>query len=87
MEGAVCKDNQSGYCKHGTFCCKRHKNTICPQNKKCDDSCCEMRHLKRCKFFDMNNRCKFENCAYAHTKDDNKVKIELLESKCSTLEN
>ena len=35
----------------------------------------------------MNNRCKFENCAYAHTKDDHKVKIEILESICSTLEN
>ena len=35
----------------------------------------------------MNNRCKFKNCAYSHTKDDNKVKIEMLESICSTLEN
>ena len=34
----------------------------------------------------MNNKCKFENCAYTHTKDDNKVKIEQLETKCSALE-
>ena len=30
----------------------------------------------------MNNRCKFENCACAHTKDDNNVKIEMFETKC-----
>ena len=35
----------------------------------------------------MNDMCKFECCAYAHTKHDNKVKIEILETKCSTLEN
>ena len=51
-----------------------------PPKNKCDDSCCEMRHPKRSKFFDMNNRCKFDNCAYEHTKDDNKVKIEMLET-------
>jgi hypothetical protein len=34
----------------------------------------------------MNNKCKFENCAYTHTKDDNKVKIEQFETKCSALE-
>ena len=28
----------------------------------------------------------FENCAYTHKKDDNKVKIESLENKCSALE-
>ena len=87
MEGAVCKHNQSGDCKHGTVCLKRHENKICPKKNKCDDSCCEMHHPKRCKLFYMNNRCKFENSAYAHTKDDNKVKIEMLETKCNTLEN
>ena len=45
-----------------------------------------MRHPKRCKFFDMNNKCMFEKCAYTHTKDDNKVKIEQLETKCIALE-
>ena len=30
---------------------------------------CEMHHPKRCKFFDMNKKCKFENCAYDHSKD------------------
>ena len=34
----------------------------------------------------MNNKCRFENCAYTHTKYDNKVKIENLETKCSALE-
>ena len=35
----------------------------------------------------MNNKCKFENCAYTHTKDENKVKLEHLDTKCSELQN
>ena len=87
MEGPVCKHNQSGYCKHGTLCHKRHENEICPKNNICNDMSCEMRHPKRCKYFEINNRCKFENCAYAHNKDENQAKIEALETKCSKLEN
>ena len=34
MEGPVCKYNQSGYCKHGTLCHKRHENKVCPQKTK-----------------------------------------------------
>ena len=45
-----------------------------------------MRHPKKCKYFDLNNKCKFQNCAYAHTKDDSKVKIDNLEMKCGDLE-
>ena len=82
----VCKHNQFGYCKHGTLCNKRHEDKICPKNNSCDDKVCEMRHPKRCKFFDMNKKCKFENCAYDHSKDENKVKIEHLEAKCNALE-
>ena len=91
MEGAdsytgVCQHNQSGYCKHGMLCFKRHENKICPKNKKCEDKVCEMRHPKRCKFFDMNNKCRFENCAYSHSKDENVEKVDQLETKCSALE-
>ena len=87
MEGPVCKHNQSGYCKHGTLCHKRHENEICPKNNICNNISCEMRHPKRCKYFEINNRCKFENCAYAHNKDENQAKIEASETKCSKLEN
>ena len=58
-----------------------------PQNNICNDIGCEMRHPKRCKYFDINNRCKFENCDYAQNKDTNQVKIEMLETKFNKLEN
>ena len=86
MEGRVCKHNQVGYCKHGLRCHKRHEHKLCPMNKTCNDKLCELRHPKRCKFFDMNSKCKFENCAYAHLKDHKEVKIESLENKCDKLE-
>ena len=82
----MCKHNQMGYCKHGLRCRKRHENELCPMNQTCNDKLCELRHPKRCKFFDMNSKCKFENCAYAHIKDDKEIKIESLEKKCDKLE-
>ena len=85
MEGRVCKHNQMGYCKHGLRCHKRHEHKVCPMNGTCNAKLCKLRHPKRCKFFDMNSRCKFENCAYAHLKDEKEVKIESLENKCDKL--
>ena len=86
MEGRVCKHNQMGYCKHGLRCHKRHEHKLCPMNETCKDKLCELRHPKRCKFFALSSKCKFENCAYAHIKDDKEVKIENLENKCDKLE-
>ena len=85
MEERVCKHNQMGYCKHGLRCRKRHENELCPMNKTCNDKLCELRHPKRCKFFDMNSKCKFESCAYAHIKDDKEIKIESLEKSVINL--
>ena len=57
-----------------------------PKKQTFEDKVCEMRYPKRCKFFDMNNKCRFENCAYSHSKDENEEKIDKLETKCSALE-
>ena len=75
-----------GYCKHGLRCHKRHENELCPMNKTCNDKLCELRHPKRCKFFDINSKCKFENCAYAHIKNDKEIKIDGLKNRCDKLE-
>ena len=37
MDNPVCKHNQSGYCKHGILCHKRHENKVCPKNNVCND--------------------------------------------------
>ena len=74
MEQRVSKHIQMGYYKHWLRCRNRHKNKLCPMNKTCNDKLCEMRHPKRWKLFDMNSKCKFQNCAYAPIKDDKKLK-------------
>ena len=77
----ICRYNQTGYCKHGRHCQKRHINEICPEGRECKVSCCVRRHPKICKYFDKKNKCRFDECSYAHEKDAKTVKIEFLENK------
>ena len=60
-----CKFNDSGYCKFGSHCRKRHFVNICP-NFNCKTSDCQARHPKHCKH---EEKCKFFKqgiCAYKH---------------------
>ena len=60
-----CKFNDSGYCKFGSHCRKRHFVKICP-NLNCETSDCQARHPKPCKY---EKNCKFFGqviCAYSH---------------------
>ena len=60
-----CNFNDSGYCKFGSHCRKRHFVNICP-NLNCKTSDCQARHPKRCKY---EENCKFFYqgiCAYKH---------------------
>ena len=47
-----------------------HINIIC-ENDRCDQTQCEYRHPKLCKYFEMFRRCKFTSfCKFSHkTKD------------------
>ena len=56
----------SGYCKFGSHCRKRHFVNICP-NLNCKTSDCQARHPKRCKFHALYNNCKFGTyCKFSH---------------------
>ena len=80
---ALCKHNQSGFCKIGEKnCSKRHNNEICSRNNTCDDPSCEKRHPKICKYFVMNHACKFnQQCAYLHIENKTDVKLKELEKE------
>ena len=80
---ALCKHNQSGFCKIGEkSCSKRHNNEICSRNKNCEESSCEKRHPKVCKYFAMNQACKFnQQCAYLHTENKIEVKFDEIEKE------
>ena len=49
--------------------------------KECKDSSYRKRHPRVCKYFEKKNICRFDECAYAHEKDQKTVKIEFLENK------
>ena len=64
----VCKHFQTGFCKFGERCCKRHVKETC-KAKDCKKTC-SLRHPKPCKYFALNKFCKFgEACCYQHSSD------------------
>ena len=77
----ICGYNQTGYCKHGVHCQKRHINEICTDGRECKDKFCVRRHPRICKYFEKQSKCRFDKCSYAHEKDQKTVKIEFLERK------
>ena len=53
----------------------------------CDIQNCPRRYQKRCKFYDLYNRCKFgDYCAYAHRENYQVQEINLLKVKVEQLE-
>jgi NurA-like 5'-3' nuclease len=82
-----CWYNDTGYCKFGEECQKRHFHTICMKTQ-CDNKC-EARHPRLCKF---KTKCKFFKkgvCAFKHATlavDDEetyalKIKMEILKKE------
>ena len=63
----VCKHFQTGHCKFGVNCKKRHISENC-LNADCLDKTCLKRHPKQCKYFSQIGSCRFgEECSYKHT--------------------
>lgn len=70
----ICKFNQTGFCKFGTQCDKKHNNTICEKGNTCCEKLCSERHPKLCRNFSNTGICRHkENCAYEHPQE-NKTK-------------
>ena len=62
----ICKHFQTGFCKFRDQCRQRHEAGVC-KSLNCSTKTCKMRHPKMCKFFALNQFCKFgENCCYRH---------------------
>ena len=79
----VCRHNQTGYCKFGHNCHKKHNNEVCKETL-CQDRGCLKRHPRLCRYFSSNKVCKFkENCAYVHHEKD--IEIDNLENEFLTL--
>ena len=66
---AVCKYNQTGFCKYKEHCRNLHVNEQCMiENCSAGDGC-QLRHPRVCKYFSTLGVCRFKHhCAYLHTE-------------------
>jgi hypothetical protein len=85
LASLVCKHFQTGYCKFGDKCRKKHMKEIC-KSADCNSKSCVYRHPRVCKFFSMLRCCKFgENCAYKHEVSQEESSIQNLVSQVKQL--
>ena len=82
----ICKDHQTGYCKHKKQCNRKHINEICSRIKDCNEINCIKRHPKTCKYFTIYKYCKFDNCAYLHEHSGSNPTMKLLEKNIPELQ-
>ena len=85
MAKNICSHFMYGFCKFQKHCPKQHIEVICPNYKYCDNNGCIKRHPKKCKYYERNGNCRFENCAYSHEKEGNNLKIEVLSNQVAVL--
>ena len=80
---ALCKHNQSGFCKYKSKCRKRHEDRLCPEEQNFTSKECSFRHPKTCRYFYKEEICRFgEDCSYAHKKFIKKdMKFEEMKDK------
>ena len=80
----ICKFNQTGFCKFGIHCGKKHENQVCDHVHDCTKNNCEKRHPQNCRNFSKSGKCRFQGgCAYLHEKKENKQ--ELLNEQVKSL--
>ena len=85
----ICKHFQTGHCKFGGRCKKRHVPENCPK-ANCVDKACLQRHPKHCRFFSQGRICKFgEFCSYKHATSPSHghfhIQIQALEVRIEEL--
>ena len=85
----ICKHFQTGHCKFGGRCKKRHVPENCPK-ANCVDKGCLQRHPKQCRFFSQSGNCKFgEFCSYKHATSPSHghfhIQIQALEVRIEEL--
>ena len=82
----VCKHFQCGFCKFGESCQKQHIKDICLV-QSCSSKSCVKRHPKNCKYFSIQQSCKFgDHCAYKHNSNSDKSENNKYLNKIIALE-
>ena len=89
MEDEGCQFQKYGFCKFRELCKKKHFTEICDKLSRCREiKQCQKRHPKNCKRFASGSGCRHDKkCAYNHTVEEMKKKIEILENIVADLTN
>ena len=78
----VCKYYQSGFCKFGVYCRKRHESETCKYKNQCNNKECPKRHPKICRNFVRYGTCRWNaDCAYMHDTESKHAKVDELEKE------
>ena len=85
MDDIICSHFRYGYCKFQQHCQKQHFNVVCPDIPNCNNDLCFKRHPKACKNYAKYNKCRFQQCAYSHEKNEHQSKVEKLEKEVNEL--
>ena len=80
----ICNFYKYGYCKFKMSCKNKHVTIVC-DDEKCNQSKCEKRHPRLCKYISKYGSCKLGSiCAYSHD-DRNRKNENRLEKKLDEL--
>ena len=80
----ICNFFKYGYCKFKLSCKNKHVTLVC-DDVKCNQSKCEKRHPRLCKYISKYGSCKLGSiCAYSHD-DHNRKNENRLEKKLDEL--
>ena len=85
MDDIICSHFRYGYCKFQQHCQKQHVNVVCPDIPNCNNDLCFKRHPKACKNYAKYNKCRFQQFAYSHEKNEHQSKVEKLEKEVNEL--
>ena len=82
----VCQHFQCGFCNFGESCQKKHIKDIC-LIQSCTSKSCVKRHTKNCKYFSIQQSCKFgDHSAYKHNPNSDKSENKKYLDKIIALE-
>ena len=81
----ICNFYKYGYCKFRMSCKNKHVTLVC-NDEKCNQSKCEKRHPRLCKYISIYGSCKLGSvCAYSHNDHHRKNENDRLEKKLDEL--
>ena len=76
----VCHFNKFGFCRFGKHCFRYHEDKVC-ENVGCKVIDCDLRHPRKCRFYQDYHYCKFGSyCKFLHKENEDQA-IEAIKNQ------